>query len=106
MRTPDPILAALDAANAAESAHLLACEDLDESDVAAMRGCNAACDRAALARRAVMQTMPTTVGGLRALACHYVRWGETFAEDGFLHLATALSCCDPTLPLSHAGRTP
>jgi len=106
MTTLDPILAALDAANAAEAAHLLACENLDESDVAAMRGCNAACDGAALARASVMQTMPTTVGGLRALACHYARWGETFAEGGFLHIATALSRCDPTIPLSGDERTP
>lgn len=96
---PDPIFAVLDAANTAEGAHLLACESLDEADDTSMRSCNAACERAAAARRAVMRTRPVTIGGLRALACHYVRWGEAWAEDGFLHIARSLAGCEPRLGL-------
>jgi len=95
----DPIFAVLDAANAAEGAHLTACETLDEADDASTRACNAACERAATARRGLMRTLPSTVGGLRALACHYVRWGETWAEDGFLHIARSLQGHDPEMAI-------
>ena len=96
----DPIFAVLDAANTAEGAHVLACETLDEAEDASMRGCNAACERASLARREVMRTLPATIGGLRALTCHYVRWGEAWAEDGFLHIARSLAGCEPRLGLN------
>lgn len=96
----DPIHAVLDAANTAETEHTLACETLDEADDESMRGCNAACERASVARHAVMRTLPATLGGLRALACHYVRWGEAWAEDGFLHIARSLAGCEPRLGLN------
>ncbi|SFH04839.1 hypothetical protein [Methylobacterium gossipiicola] len=96
----DPIHAVLDAANTAETEHTLACEALDETDDASMRGCNAACERASVARHAMMRTLPATLGGLRALACHYVRWGEAWADDGFLHIARSLAGCEPRLGLT------
>lgn len=96
----DPIFAVLDAANTAESAHEAACVGLNEGDNVAMHRCNAACDQAGAARRAVIRTLPTTVGGLRALACHYVRWGEAWAEDGFRHIAQSLAECEPRLGLN------
>lgn len=99
----DPFLVVLDRANAAEEAHTLAAESLDETDEGAMRACNAACDRAAAARRDLVGTLPGTLGALRALACHYVRWGESSAEEGFLHLARALVESDPDIPLKRSG---
>lgn len=95
----DPISAVLDAANAAESAHALACESMDEADDLTVRACNTACDRAAAARRMVLEIEPTTVGGLRALACYLSRWGETSAEEGFLHIARSLQNADPCAAL-------
>lgn len=99
----DPIFVVLDAANTAETEHTLACEALDETDDASMRGCNAACERASMARHAMMRTLPATLGGLRALACHYVRWGEAWADDGFLHIARSLAGCEPRLGLTHGS---
>ncbi|MCJ2033054.1 hypothetical protein, partial [Methylobacterium sp. J-068] len=99
MSTPDPILAALDLVNAAEQEHVTACSDLDESDEAAMHRCNAACDRAATARRELTQIVPTTMGGLQSLAAHYCRWGETGAEESFSHLARSLRGVESNRPL-------
>ncbi|MDO9428403.1 MAG: hypothetical protein Q7T93_16425 [Methylobacterium sp.] len=100
----DPIYAALDAANTAEMAHTLACETLDEDNDASARRCNAAADYAHQAWRALDRTPPATLGGLRALACHYVRLGESMAESAFLHIARSLEGCDPALGLFSLGR--
>lgn len=100
----DPIFAVLNAANTAEIAHTLACETLDEDDEASMSGYNAAADHAHQAWRALDRTPPTTLGGLRALVCHYVRLGESMAESAFLHIARSLEGCDPALDLRSFGR--
>lgn len=100
----DPIFAVLDAANTAEMAHTLACETLDEDDEASMSGCNAAAERAHQAWRALDRTPPATLGGLRALVCHYVRLGESMAESAFLHIARSLEGCDPALDLRSLRR--
>lgn len=100
----DPIFAVLDAANTAEMAHTLACETLDEDDDASARRCNAAADHAHQAWRALDRTPPATLGGLRALVCHYVRLGESMAENAFLHIARSLEGCDPALDLRSLGR--
>ncbi|MCJ2080720.1 hypothetical protein [Methylobacterium sp. J-090] len=100
----DPIFAVLDAANNAEMAHTLACETLDEDDDASTRRCNAAADHAHQAWQELDRTPPTTLGGLRALVCHYVRLGESMAESAFLHIARSLEGCDPALDLRSLGR--
>jgi hypothetical protein len=101
---PDPIFAVLDAANTAEIAHTLACEILDEDDDASTRRCNAAAEHAHQAWQALDRTPPATLGGLRALVCHYVRLGESMAESAFLHIARSLDGCDPALDLRSLGR--
>lgn len=101
---PDPIYAVLDAANTAEIAHTVACETLDEDDESSMCRCNAAAERAHHAWKALDQTPPATLGGLRALVCHYVRLGESMAESAFLHIARSLEGCDPSLDLRSLGR--
>jgi hypothetical protein len=100
----DPIFAVLDAANTAEIAHTLACEILDEDDDASTRRCNAAAEHAHQAWQALDRTPPATLGGLRALVCHYVRLGESMAESAFLHIARSLDGCDPALDLRSLGR--
>lgn len=105
MSTPDPIFAVLDRVNTAEQEHFTACSDLDETDEAAMRRCNAACDQAAAARGDLTQIMPTTMGGLQALAAHYSRWGEAGAEESFLHLVRSLKGCDSEWPLRRLDKT-
>jgi hypothetical protein len=100
----DPIFAVLDAANTAEMAHIRACETLDEDDDASARRCNAAAEQAHQAWRALDRTPPATIGGLRALVCHYVRLGESMAESAFLHIARSLEGWDPALDLRSLGR--
>ena len=96
---PDPVFAAIEAADAAAEDHAKALAGLDEDDKTQMRRANAAADAASEAFVAVERTMPTTWSGLLALVEFYGRDLEMYdrcSHGGgyFAHLATAMRGCE------------
>ena len=95
----DPILAAIEAADAAASAHTASLIDLNEDDAAQVFAANAAADAASRSFEAVEATMPTTWPGLFALVEFYGRDLELYdrcSHGGgyFAHLAASMLACD------------
>ncbi|SFT11024.1 hypothetical protein [Methylobacterium sp. yr668] len=92
----DPIFGLIEAADAAATAHTVACRDLDEDDDAQMRACNQAAADAHDALLAVRQAMPVATEGLHALAAFYVRDAALYDRDGehIEHLARAVIACE------------
>ncbi|MBD8909376.1 hypothetical protein [Methylorubrum zatmanii] len=95
--TEDPVFAAIAAADEAQRAHLAALDGLDEDDDAQMRRANAASYAETVAFERLMQVMPTTLAGLRALVERYAveaeeteRW--SVGGSYLRHIARVLAC--------------
>ncbi|GAB6843997.1 hypothetical protein HNR00_005089 [Methylorubrum rhodinum] len=93
---PDPIFTAIEMVAEAERAHTVALAGLDENDAAQVQSANTAADASSSAFKRASKVMPTTWGGLRALAEFYAREAEAnepFSSGGryLAHLAAAIA---------------
>ncbi|MDV2986370.1 UNVERIFIED_CONTAM: hypothetical protein Q9R58_18790 [Methylobacteriaceae bacterium AG10] len=94
---PDPVFAAIAAADEAQREHLAALDGLDEDSDAQMRRANAAADAETAAFERLTQVMPTTLAGLQALVERYAVEAEEIecwsAGGSYLrHIARVLAC--------------
>ncbi|MBB2963772.1 hypothetical protein [Methylobacterium sp. R2-1] len=105
---PDPVFAAIAAADEAQREHLAALDGLDEDSDAQMRRANAAADAETKAFEQLTQVMPTTQAGLRALVERYAveaeeteRW--SVGGSYLRHIARVLAC-ESTCPFRPVER--
>lgn len=96
---PDPIIAAIVAADMANAAHTATLVHLDEDDEEQVERCNAAACDTDRTFNVVEGTMPTTVAGLIALTEFYARDAKLYdrcsgGSEYLAHVARALIACE------------
>ncbi|MCJ2098975.1 hypothetical protein [Methylobacterium sp. E-046] len=98
---PDPIIAAIAAADMANATHTACLVHLDEDDEAQIEQCNAAAQETDRTFNVVQEMMPVTLGGLHALTQFYARDAKLYdrcsgGSEYLAHVARALIACDST----------